>query len=514
MRSLVLLIILLSARLSEGAKSSCLDLIAQVETHEGKSIKVPVTSKRPELDQSSNFAKKQHPSLTGLSGNLVPVTALKKAIGTGSKATIYQLFTCKSCNKHNQIASPIDAKGDGGKESIVCGNCANAHTGSQNDFYNFAKDPETGRSIGQLVDVAQFATPEAAKAPMWVCSYCDSKLIGDEDPYCPSCTERMGNQEARKEIADAAEALEKSAHAIKHGQTPEGRALLAGEAAGRKFSAALKSFPDLGKKSLEHMQRAPAFVKQHILKVSVVLGMSLAAAASWYFFFDTQDWPATLVGTSWERTIEYEIQKSVPEEDWCDSVPFGATNVNNLGKRRYSFKSEQEGKANFLAGVNEMLLKIYRASTFLPILYADTDNNNGTFTFDGDSGSSSGGGNGSSSGTYVPTPLPEPVYKDWCSYNIVKWVFSRRETSGKSNPRSASDIYWPRGGAGLGERESLRKERYTRNFDYVVAENTRRNGDQNVSMSELFSLPTGTTGIASVTRVGQVRSFVPQQLER
>jgi hypothetical protein len=166
-------------------------------------------------------------------------------------------------------------------------------------------------------------------------------------------------------------------------------------------------------------------------------------------------------------------------------------------------------------------MKLRFSSLLLPLVYADTDNNNGTFTFDGDSGSPFSGGNSPSSGgsdwDYTPSqppPPPKPVYKDWCRYSIVEWVISRSERAGGANPRSPLEIYWPNSTPYIGEREASRSERYTRNFNYTVNGGTSKLGNQTVSLTELFALPVGEKGVASVTRVGQVRRFKVQQIER
>lgn len=490
--TLILFLVTSNSALAAECKKT---LFVKTTDSSNKAHKVPVTKQVPELTAHSEFIFSRHPGLQALSGNLVPRSKVPKEI------TYHGLFTCSSCKKHN---SPMKPLADG---TIPCVHCGTLKDASDGKYYRYPIDSK-GRTLTNFIDAAQFADPEAAKAIMWSCDICRNDFIEVEHSICPTCAETPGSVKRRNDSAEvrkAAEELERVARKVKENNDPNFRAYSMGREAAERVLASKDQLVELSKRGLENLKNSPAFVVAHVKKLGAILGIGVAGAAAWYFFFDTSEYPGEVVATSWEHRVYYEELRIIPEEDWCDSLPSGAKNIKNLGKQRYSFKKY---KRTFFS-------RLINSFWFLPLAFADKDNGNGTFTTE-DGPSSSGRGGYSPGGSYgdggyeytPPPPPPKPVEKDMCSYDIERWVETRSEVLSGNNPRSSSELRWPGENTQAGERVGSRRSSYSQTVRYNRGDSEKITArPRSISQSDLFNFPVGTQGFANVNRVGSVLNF-------
>jgi len=443
---------------------------------------------------------KSFPHLVPLSGKLVSDSTL--APGVNARG----LFTCDKCGTHNQLHMPHPDKA-----GVVCTQCGDWKTKEDGKYYLFPKD-EHGHSMEGLVDIVQLVedpTERRIRATKWDCETCGREVTEGES-FCPTCN--FHHDPEAKEVAAALDEVARVAREGNLNRTPEGRALLKGEKAAEGFLGHLgeskEKFQDAFKNAQNYYKTAGRVDKNKIKAIAGALGVSVATATLLYLYFDTEDYPGTIASTSWSRSISFEEERTFSESGWCDSVPSGAFNIVNLGKRQYS---KLRGQAN--ESFAQYLLKRFsQEAAILPMAFAQSgwsDNDNGYFTRGSGSGSSSsGGGSGYSGGGSDSQPAP-PVYKDWCSYSIRRWTHSRTEYSSGSNPTSSSDLYWPSDSTRYGERIGSRNSNYSWDINYTNNNGITKSADYRMGadLNEFLSKKKGAEGIAQVNIFGVVRKF-------
>ncbi|MDZ4770205.1 MAG: zinc ribbon domain-containing protein [Chloroflexota bacterium] len=153
--------------------------------------------------------------------------------------------------------------------------------------------------------------------------------------------------------------------------------------------------------------------------VVVVIGAIVALTAQ-------SDASASLIGHTWERSIAIEQFSSVPDATWCDSIPGGAYAVSQSSRQRSS-RSVPDGEACSVRRI---------------------DNGDGTF---------------SERRECSTTYRDEPIYDNYCSYTVDRWVYTRQIAQDGESLRDAPR--WPllqiNAGTCLGcEREGERSEEY------------------------------------------------------
>jgi hypothetical protein len=109
-------------------------------------------------------------------------------------------------------------------------------------------------------------------------------------------------------------------------------------------------------------------------------------------FLWTHDINVTVIGHNWERTIRVEEFRQVSESDWEGGVPNDAYGVS-CSRRQRSTRQVPDGETCSTSTVN-------------------VDNGDGTFSRE-------------SRETCTTQYRDEPVYDDWCSYRVDRWVFKR-----------------------------------------------------------------------------------------
>lgn len=109
-------------------------------------------------------------------------------------------------------------------------------------------------------------------------------------------------------------------------------------------------------------------------------------------FLWTHEIQVTVIGHDWERTIRVEEFRQVSESDWEGGVPGDAYGVS-CSRRQRSTRQVPDGETCSTSTVN-------------------VDNGDGTFSRE-------------SRETCTTKYRDEPVYDDWCSYTVDRWVFKR-----------------------------------------------------------------------------------------
>lgn len=128
-----------------------------------------------------------------------------------------------------------------------------------------------------------------------------------------------------------------------------------------------------------------------------------------------------VAGHSWERSVEVEEYKTVDEAAWCDAVPKGGK-VEKRKEKQRDTKKVQDGQ---------------------DCTTVRQDKGDGTFT---------------EKEECKPTYREEPIYDDWCDYEIDKWVVATTE---KKSGSLDDEPAWPTVKAVSGKRrEGSRFETY------------------------------------------------------
>ena len=132
--------------------------------------------------------------------------------------------------------------------------------------------------------------------------------------------------------------------------------------------------------------------------------------------------PMAVSAHSWERTVEVETFKTVNESDWCSKVP----SKGKVTKK----KSKQNGSKQIPDGQDCKTVR--------------QDKGDGTFT---------------EKEECTTKYRDEPIYDDWCDYDIDKWVVTDTKKSGGALDDKRS---WPSVSEKKNKvREGSKNERYT-----------------------------------------------------
>ncbi|MGL4651011.1 MAG: zinc-ribbon domain-containing protein, partial [Caldilineaceae bacterium] len=151
----------------------------------------------------------------------------------------------------------------------------------------------------------------------------------------------------------------------------------------------------------------------------VIIGVLVA-------LFWRRDVPAQVSELNWERVVFVEEYRAVPDGTWCDSMPFDAYSVSRSQRQR-STNRIPDGETCTTRRV---------------------DQGDGTFREEE---------------VCTTNYREEPVYDDYCSYLVNRWIRAREATA--SGVLGQREPAWPnanlRGGSGLGaEREGGRDADY------------------------------------------------------
>jgi len=158
--------------------------------------------------------------------------------------------------------------------------------------------------------------------------------------------------------------------------------------------------------------------------IVAVIGLIIVGVLMAVFW--KKDVQAQVSELNWERIVYVEAFSAVPDGTWCDSMPGDAYNVS---------RSERQRSTNRVPDGEECSTR-------------RVDQGDGTFREER---------------VCQTVYRDEPVYDDYCSYTVNRWVQSREAES--SGVLGRQEPAWPsanlRGGSGLGaERESGRDADY------------------------------------------------------
>lgn len=193
-------------------------------------------------------------------------------------------------------------------------------------------------------------------------------------------------------------------------------------------------------------------------KVLVLLLGCLFVCGTLTALFYTAEATAEVTGHHWQRDVRIDRMASVSDGSWCDSVPGDAYSVSRSQKKR-STNRIPDGQS---------------CSTY------NVDNGDGTF---------------STQERCTTTYREEPVYDDWCDYQVDRWRHDHTETA---NGRGLSaEPYWPSysvsGGSGRGStRVGGRSERYF--VELVDADGTKKDCDYDQSRWSAMEVGSRWTG--------------------
>ncbi|HYO89923.1 MAG TPA: zinc ribbon domain-containing protein, partial [Candidatus Limnocylindrales bacterium] len=176
--------------------------------------------------------------------------------------------------------------------------------------------------------------------------------------------------------------------------------------------------------------------------------------------FWKRDVQAQVEQLNWERVILVEAYSAVPSGTWCDSMPFDAYAIS---------RSQRQRSTNRIPDGEECSVR-------------RVDQGDGTFR---------------EVEECRTLYREEPVYDDYCSFMVNRWVNSREATS--NGVMGERDPAWPsanlRGGSGLGaEREGGRSERYRvllRAGDNTYTCTVNYDLWQQIEVGRGYSLPVG-----------------------
>ncbi len=250
----------------------------------------------------------------------------------------------------------------------------------------------------EVADEAQLA--KAAAGADWICQFCDA-INPATGKQCRSCgAERTEKKRAQKEILD---------------QPPPA---------------------------------APP--KKSRTGLFVGLGALLAAVVGGWLVCSPSEKVLQLAEVSWERTVEVEAYGTVREEAWKDELPTGARVQSTTSKVHHTNKV-QTGTKTVSKTVEE---KVQTGTRTVKV--GKKDLGNGYFeditkqepVYEKRSRTVT---------EQEPVYREDPVYKDWCTYDIDKWHKARVERAGAKDgsPR------WPDTRlAGDKEREGAKTEVY------------------------------------------------------
>lgn len=290
---------------------------------------------------------------------------------------------------------------------------------------------------------------------VWDCQFCGSKGIpAKTHQFCPNCgspqdpaSRRFPSDAEKKAVADhvykGASLICPACQSINDGDakfcrqcgSPLENAAQAArvddqvKASGATFTADAERNvqqeeldADLARaKASKSKKGGIPWVTVAVIAVIALVIIGIIAALTW-----KQEVPAQVTELNWERIIAIEAYSAVPGGDWCDSMPFDAYSVR---------RSERQRSTNRVPDGEECSVR-------------RIDNGDGTFREQEECRT---------------IYREEPVYDDYCSYTVNRWVHARDAAA--SGVLGQRDPAWPnldlRGSSGLGsEREGGRDEFY------------------------------------------------------
>lgn len=301
-----------------------------------------------------------------------------------------------------------------------------------------AFDPgELYRLTGGKLGTAPSSPKQGVFEMLWDCEHCDTKnLLGKTNRYCPVCGAPQdpkrrrfpapGEETAANTTYDGADRHcpacntangAKAVHCRHCGSPMDGSGdvkRLADQVDGRSTEPAPVAQPTAPPK-----KKLWPFVLGGI----AVLTCGFCGVATFW----TKPSAAKVTGHTWERIIDIERFGPVSESDWCSAMPSGAHNVSRTRKQR-STNRIPDGQT---------------CST------RNVDRGDGTFERKQEC---------------TTKYKEEPVYDQYCSYEVDKWAKAR---SVNAKGTMANSPQWPsvgelRTGSMVGaEREGARHETYT-----------------------------------------------------
>jgi hypothetical protein len=200
------------------------------------------------------------------------------------------------------------------------------------------------------------------------------------------------------------------------------------------------------------------FVQQY--KRELIVGAIVTALVGliWMFFFWQKTIEAEVTATPWERAQVIEQFKTIQSDDWCDDKPSDAYNVSSHRKVHH----------------HETVVDCYNCDCHSEQYQSGSHQECHTERQDN--------GNGSYSTYQVCNSVPdystrqvcvdrthqEPVYEDYCNYNLDRW---RPHTKPTMSGGAGQEPTWPKlkykkcQGTRLGcERPGAKSQKYTTKF--------------------------------------------------
>ena len=197
------------------------------------------------------------------------------------------------------------------------------------------------------------------------------------------------------------------------------------------------------------------------VKIAIVAVIGLIIVGVLMALFWKKDVQAQVSELNWERIVFIEAFSAVPDGTWCDSMPGDAYNVS---------RSQRQRSTNRIPDGEECSTR-------------RVDQGDGTFREER---------------VCQTIYREEPVYDDYCSFTVNRWVSSRQADA--SGVLGRQEPAWPnanlRGGSGLGaERESGRNADYRVVFQagdktYTCTLNDESRWRQ-IEVGATFNLPVG-----------------------
>ncbi len=198
-----------------------------------------------------------------------------------------------------------------------------------------------------------------------VCSGCDTPC-SNAAAHCPNCGAPVGDNDlTAKRVADGADPLDAASAVVG----------IAAKAPAPAPSVATK----------KKMKVPPALL--YALAIGAT-ALALGLVALMVAVFWTRSVDVTVTSHAWERKVEVEQYSTVHDSAWCDAKPAGARNVR---------RSEKERSTRRVADGQDCRT-------------VRSDNGDGTY---------------STSEECSTRYREEPVYDDWCSYDVDRWVTDR-----------------------------------------------------------------------------------------
>ena len=248
---------------------------------------------------------------------------------------------------------------------------------------------------------------------MWDCEYCGAeKLLGKSHRHCPLCGAAQNADKRYFPPEEEKVAVEDHQFVGADWSCPacdtpnsNGSAFCTNCGSGKDGSSTVNMAADEGGLKQEAAKPAPPPAdpakKKRMLVIAAGLVFVLSVLCG-VFFMWTEEKGVTVDSHTWERSIEIEEYQSVQEKDWQEKVPAKA----------YSLRCEQKQKETKQVPDGEECSTVKK------------DNGDGTYREEQEC---------------KTKYRDEPVYGQWCRYQIDKWKTARTEKSNGTDSEPA----WP-----------------------------------------------------------------------